>query len=344
MNRRHGAAVIMPAFGRPHLVERAIRALLPQLEESGSPLILVDDGSDPPLMASLSRHIASNDGVISIRLNANSGRANAINRALNHYHASIYIICDSDVVADSNFVADHLRLHRQSGSARRTFVGQLRVDGDSTSWHKLMGARSSPRMTLGVQPWYLSYTDNWSFAWSQDLPNPLFDPRFKGWGWEDVHLGYRLNSLGYSFELVPAASGIHLSSVTLDSFTTQLARSRRNLSICLSDFPQCDELKALVLTVAPKERDLCAEFVRFLFSKLESALAIGTPESGLRPAATSVYDLASVASLARPLNGAPPNDALSNLRRKAQLDMAILLRAIGDPAGALQVLNGWATT
>lgn len=65
-------SVVIPSYGRPNLVERAIQSVLGQTYENIE-LIVVDDHSPMPVAESLSEEVLADDRITVIRLDENSG-------------------------------------------------------------------------------------------------------------------------------------------------------------------------------------------------------------------------------------------------------------------------------
>ena len=85
------ATVIIPAKGRPHLLERAISSVLSQDNSQDVEIIVIDDGSSPPLVPS---GLRAQDKII--RQELSIGAAKARNVGINEAGADLIYLLDSD--------------------------------------------------------------------------------------------------------------------------------------------------------------------------------------------------------------------------------------------------------
>ena len=111
-------SVIIPVFNRPQSAIRATRSALSQRLDSGDSLevMLVDDGSEPPLQLDLAGH--GLDHTRLFRLAANGGPAAARNRGIEVSTGEYVAFLDSDDVWEPEKLARQLGLFRQLEEVR----------------------------------------------------------------------------------------------------------------------------------------------------------------------------------------------------------------------------------
>jgi polysaccharide pyruvyl transferase WcaK-like protein/GT2 family glycosyltransferase/SAM-dependent methyltransferase len=223
------ASVIVPAYNRLDLLEPVLSAVLGQSIDTPFEVVVVDDGSEPTVR-SLGT-VLSDDRIRLIR-QENRGRAGALNTGIDRARGEIVAICDSDILPDQTWLADHLAFHRAHPGVTDTHLGALVWGVDAGPFAELMGARANPRLVDHVGPvsWTSWYTDNWSFKRALlDRHAFRFDETFSVWGWEEIELAHRLERVGATNVVTGAARGAHLKAVTLDSMIMNFGRSVPNL-------------------------------------------------------------------------------------------------------------------
>ena len=120
------ASVVIPANNNPAELVRAIRSLKTQLMvRDDVEVIVVDDGSDPPLKGFLSDEL----GVRLIRVIRNDkvlGRGAARNAGIQAACGEIVIFMDSDMTAHPEFVYRHLEAYElgEAGACVGRVCGQ----------------------------------------------------------------------------------------------------------------------------------------------------------------------------------------------------------------------------
>lgn len=224
------ASVVIPCFNRFDLLEPALAAFARERAATGCQIVLVDDGSEPPLAPFVESLGLSASFEIVRR--ANGGRGAALNDGLARATGEIVVFCDSDIVPQPGFVADHVAFHRARGSELATHLGALEWGVDAGLFGALLGARSNPRLRGGERDvdWTQWFTDNWSFRRSLLASRGLaFDLAYRAWGFEELDLARTLKQLGATNSLTKSARGLHLKPATPEGLRASFVRSVPNL-------------------------------------------------------------------------------------------------------------------
>lgn len=224
-------SVVIPAWNRLDLLQPVLEGFLEEQARVPAELIVVDDGSEPPV-ASLVEGMGAARNIRLIRHAQNSGRGAALNTGFAAASGDILIVTDSDIRPESGFIAAHLAAHADAADPRSTFTGALHWGVDAGLLGKLLGARANPRLEThqGALPWTLWYTDNWSFRRTAFSPEAMrFDMAYRAWGFEDLELGWRLQQEGATNTLLGNATGAHLKPVTFEGLLGCFRRSVPNL-------------------------------------------------------------------------------------------------------------------
>jgi GT2 family glycosyltransferase len=130
----------------------------------------------------------------------NRGKTAARNIGIKAAKGEIIFLTDADIVAEPKLLDEHLRAHAARKNA--SFEG-MEVDTDGKSYIK---ARLRPHQKL---KWAYFLTGNLSI-WKETLVEAgLFDENFKGYGWEDIELGYRLHQMKVPLFYLPSAVNYH---------------------------------------------------------------------------------------------------------------------------------------
>lgn len=232
------ASVVIPCFNRFDLLRPVLEGFARERSSSAFQLVLVDDGSDPTV-ESLVRSMGMETTCEIVR-RPNGGRGAALNDGIARATGDVVIVCDSDIVPEPGFVADHVAFHAESGDERATHLGALEWGVDAGLAGELFGARSNPRLRGGSRrvEWTQWFTDNWSFRRSLFRRLDLrFDLAYRAWGFEELDLARVLERAGATNTLTQRAKGRHLKPATIEGLRANFARSVPNLLHLASKAP-----------------------------------------------------------------------------------------------------------
>ncbi|MDR7537848.1 MAG: glycosyltransferase [Armatimonadota bacterium] len=207
--------VIVPTYNGGWVLRRAIDALRaqdapPHLFE----VLVVDDGSTDGSVD----HLDGGTGAATIRLvrQANRGRAAARNLGAREARGRVLLFLDADIWPTPGLVSAHLAHH----SGRRNIGVQGRwKDHPESLVSMFMQARNViPDLTVrrreGMSPYHV-VTRNFSIDAEAFWRAGGFDEGFRGYGWEDIELAFRLVKHGVVLRYEPTAMGWHYHIQTL---------------------------------------------------------------------------------------------------------------------------------
>lgn len=218
--KRPYLSIVIPTYNRAEQLDRALGHLYEQeLAHESFEVIVVDDGSMDETDKVLKAWKAKWPQLQSLH-QSNSGQATARNRGIKKASGQVILFGQDDIYASPGFLAEHIRYHQEHPDQHSACLGltewwtELEVTpymnwltsgGPQFAYHKLTPGEP-------VSPFFF-YTSNISLK-AELLKKNLFDETFKGYGWEDVELGYRLMKLGLELEYVPSALAWHDHSMT----------------------------------------------------------------------------------------------------------------------------------
>ena len=219
-------SVLIPTYGRAALLPRVVEAWAALAPAAGRRLdyqiVVVDDGSPdetPVVLADLQRSYP--DLITAVRL-PNGGRAAARNAAVEAARGDLLLFSDDDMVPAS---ADLLERHLEAQAGRPgAWVSHLQVPDECARtpfqayWRRRLHG-GTDALRDGAD---LGYAGFW-FA-SLSLPRALlagqrFDESFRGYGWEEHEMGYRLHLAGVQARFLRGAYLEHHDPVTLEGTT-----------------------------------------------------------------------------------------------------------------------------
>jgi GT2 family glycosyltransferase len=135
----------------------------------------------------------------------NQGKASARNIGIKSSKGEIIFLTDADMEADKKLLEEHLAAHEKLKNA--CFEG-LTINPDGRPYIK---ARLKAWQKL---KWSYFLSGNLSVHKEALVEAGLFDENFKGYGWEDLELGYRLNQMKIPLYYLPSAINYHRHPVT----------------------------------------------------------------------------------------------------------------------------------
>jgi len=159
----------------------------------------------------------------------NQGKAAARNRGAKEAQAPILLITDADMIAHPELLETHVKAHQFAKKA--TCFEGLTFNMDRLAW-PVTQAQLTPYIQRDLKPfsklgWYYFLTGNLS------LPKAVFDTfegfneLFKGYGWEDLELGYRLSKKNIPLIYLKQAVNYHYHVVSeLDEMSRNVAKGQ----------------------------------------------------------------------------------------------------------------------
>ncbi|MBA2667727.1 MAG: glycosyltransferase family 2 protein [Trueperaceae bacterium] len=212
-------SVVVPTYGRPDGVERAVHAWVAQRLDAPFEVVVVDDGSPDDTYERLER-LAAHDGRIVPVRQPNRGAASARNAGLARARGDWILFADDDVApVDETTVARWWTRVRDAGGA---WVPRMRVPSEAAVTLTQRAWRE--RLESGPRRWRDGHAFGAGGFWfaallveRAHLGTERFDEGLAAYGWEDMELGYRLRRRGVRSRLARGIEVWHADPVTLDA-------------------------------------------------------------------------------------------------------------------------------
>lgn len=215
-------SVIVPVRDGGWVLRRAIERLLAQDTLPGAfEIVLVDDGSTDGAVDELARMDAP--APLRVLRHAGGGRAAARNLGAGAARGRVLLFLDADIWAEPGLIAAHLAAHR--GHRDLGVQGTWREHPDSLTTMFMRARHVIPDVTVrrrhGMSPYHV-VTRNFSVDAEAFRRVGGFDETFRGYGWEDIELAFRLVRAGVTLRFEPAAAGWHYHPQTLDELRAKM--------------------------------------------------------------------------------------------------------------------------
>ncbi len=199
-------SLVIPTYNRLDSLKVVLRSLLDQTY-SNYEILLCDAGSSDGTREWV-EELAS--PFIRFLPGADSGRAGARNRGLEHASGEVILFTDADIIADPRLIESHAMRHQRGGT--RAVVGceiQVKSLEEYEAFRQNPAAHARHKPTRRSLPWHYFLTGNASAPRDVLLQVGGFDQAFQGYGHEDLELGYRIKKLGLTIEYAPEAVNYH---------------------------------------------------------------------------------------------------------------------------------------
>lgn len=223
-------SVVIPSRGGAQRLPRLVSTLAAQSFTDWEAIVVIDgDIDDSAAVVGQYSHLP----VRAIVFPENRGRVAALNAGFAAAGGEILVRADDDFELDPGHLAAFVAAHRARECGAVGLPRNIAVDNAYMRAYGSNADRASRQagyQTPAAQRWRL-WGGNVSVT--RELYDRLggYDPRYQGYGWEDLDFGYRLQQLGVEIEIVPGAEvGHHMASVTtriraLRSFDSGAARA-----------------------------------------------------------------------------------------------------------------------
>lgn len=230
MNNKVKASIIIPTKDKITRLRLVLKALENQVDESIEVIVVFDGNSSETMEAFHKLKFTFQPRVII--LDQNIGRSAARNLGINQANGERIIFMDDDSIPSKDFVVKHLSEHDPRcvlmGVTRDTFLSETEIEelyfdariinditflnGKSHVIRKPLYGNTLFKIFRDRYPlkWLLFFTNNVSLNRKDLLEVGGFNEKFKGWGHEDIELGYRLQKHGLRFKKDSSAVNYHL--------------------------------------------------------------------------------------------------------------------------------------
>lgn len=217
-------SIVIPTYNRLSMLLRVLDALELQAEAPEFEVIVIDDGSSDQTAAVVGSRPNGNYP-LTFRSQSNGGPGRARNAGVQLARGTFVMFLGDDTVPEAGFVAEHARIHGQSGDdplvACLGYTGW--PSGDRVT--AFMDYINDYGLQFGyklihhgsIVPYNFFYTSNLSLSRELLRTHP-FDTTFPAAAWEDIELAYRLDALGLKIHYNALAITRHHHPMTVDSF------------------------------------------------------------------------------------------------------------------------------
>lgn len=221
-------SIVVPTYNRIDRLQQVLRSLDAQKGAPAFEVVVVNDGSKDNTAEVIEKDIAASAYRFPFQFvtQENSGPGKARNRGVAMSSGKFVIFVGDDTVPESQFLAEHARVHHESGED--PLVACLGYTGwpageRVTSFMDYIndyGLQFGYRLIQHdtVVPFNFFYTSNISID-RQLLAEHPFDTSFPAAAWEDIELAYRLEHLGLKIRYNARAVTRHYHQMTVDSFS-----------------------------------------------------------------------------------------------------------------------------
>lgn len=209
-------SVVIPTFNRRETLQVVLPSLYNQSAGRDSFEILITDSGSTDGTGELLRSL----GYENLRYfeQENRGRSGARNRGIREAKGDLILFTDADIIADANLISEHLRFYNDfPGSA----VVGCEVQVNSLDEYEAVKGDRQKFRTLHPDhreklSWLYFLTGNALVPKEMLVNAGMFDEDFRGYGHEDLELGYRLEQKGVTIRYNPGAVNYHWHPVEFE--------------------------------------------------------------------------------------------------------------------------------
>lgn len=252
-------SVVIPTHNRAEILKCCIGALFEQkgIVNGEFEVVVVDDGSRDETKETVEGLMKDAPANLRYFYQKNQGQGVARNTGVAHADGKIIIFIGDDIFVQSDFVAEHVRMHHRHPGGNEAVLGltlwhpEIRVNsfmefltngsqvlgrfgGHQFAYEKLEGKK--------MADFNFFYTSNISLKRSLLLKFP-FDTDFSAYGWEDIELGYRLQKdAGLKLYYHKEAMGYHYHELTIDSLAPRMRAIGRAAHLIHRKYPELQKV------------------------------------------------------------------------------------------------------
>lgn len=232
-------SVVIGTYNQGYVLDKVLAAYAAQsLPADQFEVLLMDSTSTDDTAAIVAKYVDQ----FNLRhcVIANEGKAVARNKGVEQATGRFIIISDADMICEPEFVAAHLDAQQQS--ADPVCYEGAAFDLPSLDWppnpatlRSQVGKVHRRDKRLG---WYYFLTGNLSFPRKLFMDFGGFSTDFKGYGWEDLELGYRITTAGYALRYLPEAVNYHYHVLSQDGVIERNIYKGQSARIFLAKHPE----------------------------------------------------------------------------------------------------------
>jgi GT2 family glycosyltransferase len=211
-------SIVVPTYNRLDTLREVVPTLLQQTLSPEAYEILICDSNSTDGTAEYLAGVREKHPNVRHLPSAYTGRAMARNAGITAAQGEVVLFNDSDILASSDLLEQHLRHHREK--PKIAVVGlEVQVKNLTDYAYK----RDNPQARGFLHPpsrkrlpWLYFLTGNASVRRDDLAHVGSFDESFTGYGHEDLELGYRLEKAGIKIFYEPKAINYHCQDIPHD--------------------------------------------------------------------------------------------------------------------------------
>ncbi len=241
-------SVIIPTFNRAQNLNETLKRLHQQsLNQEAYEIWVVNDGSTDETQKVLEEW-GRHSSILHAVHQANTGQRMARNHALKKAKGRVVLFMGDDIYATETFLEEHVRFHEDRPDSEWACLGLTEWAGSAPvtpymHWLTHGGPQFAyPLLKEGqFATFWFFYTSNLSLKKSM-LEREQFDESFRGYGWEDIELGYRLQKQGLKLIYQPKALAHHDHPMQEDSLRGKMMAIGKNARVFQKKHPEISVL------------------------------------------------------------------------------------------------------
>ncbi len=238
-------SVIIPTYNHRPVLEKTLRSL----EEQEYPishweLVLVNDGSGDDTHEFI-QSTQFRFYLTYINHDRNHGRARSRNDGVHRARGEFIVFLDDDMEAEPALLASYADFYTKHSNT--VVIGNIQWDRaeNPTGFHQYYGSRGVHKLTTGkTVPYKYFVTGNSSLPKEFFLSAGGFCEEIESWGGEDLLLGYKLNTMGCTFQFLNEAVAHHQTETFLVETLDRMVKFGRYSVPCLLE--QAPELNYIL--------------------------------------------------------------------------------------------------
>jgi len=233
------ASIIIPTYNRKDILSKCLAALKKQTFKDFE-VIIVDDGSSYN-----TKEIFLKEKELNLKYlyQEHKQQGAARNRGVKIAKGKYVLFIGDDIIPKENWLEEHINYHSKN---KNCAVLGLSIWHPAIKINKFMNylAPNGPQFNYGKIKNYNNC--GWDFFWTSNISlekkwfdKDIFDESFRGWGYEDLELGYRLQKKGLRIVFNPKAIAYHLHSYEYpEEFLKKQENAAKSALYFLSKHPE----------------------------------------------------------------------------------------------------------
>jgi glycosyltransferase involved in cell wall biosynthesis len=208
-------SVVLGTYNQKETLKIVLNAYNNQTVSKGLFEVIVIDSSSPDGSHDMMQGLKPSFNLNPIK-RENKGKTAARNFGVSQAKGSIILITDADMIPDPTLIETHINAHSEVtiDTCFEGVTNNMNILEWPTSEKNLYPYIRESLKPLQKLGWWYFLTGNISFPKTLFDSESGFSEKFKGYGWEDLELGYRLFKKKVPLRFLPAAKNYHYHVVT----------------------------------------------------------------------------------------------------------------------------------